>query len=181
MAPLESRSTRLALAIVGIAAAMTLAGCKSTTTASPSSSASSAPIASATPSSAPPVAVTPSSAPTSPPSTPPSAPAASATASDTPAPSGSPSAVSTPGPADVAAALAQWKLGAAADSADQGKFWIKAAGYLADAGATYATQIEQLAQLTTLPDAQQSAAQNKEYHADIKALNAFFKTPNLYS
>jgi hypothetical protein len=172
MAPLRSRAPRLAFAIVGIAAAMTLAGCKSTTAAAPA--ATSAPVASATPSIAPPVSTPPSSAPPS------AAPPASATASATPSGSPTPSPSSTTATADVANALAQWKLGASAISAEQPKFWIKAADYLADAGASYSTEVKQLRQLSKLPDAQQSATQNKEYRADIKALNTFFKTPTLY-
>ena len=41
--------------------------------------------------------------------------------------------------------------------------------------------IAHLKELVTLPDAQQTPAQNAAYHADINALNTFFNTPGLYS
>ena len=45
----------------------------------------------------------------------------------------------------------------------------------------YAGAVTMLNQLISLPDAQQTPAQNAEFHADINSLNAFFKTPGLYS
>lgn len=85
------------------------------------------------------------------------------------------------------AALAQWKAGALAISAEQGKNWTDAATDLTQGESTdsdttgYAKAITALKQLVTLPDAQQTPTQNAAYHADINALNAFFDTPGLYS
>ncbi len=92
-----------------------------------------------------------------------------------------------PSTAGYDAALAQWKAGATTDSADQGSNWAKAVTDLTNGESTdtnttgYAAAITQLKQLISLPDAQQTAAQNAEYHADINALNTFFGTPGLYS
>ncbi len=84
-------------------------------------------------------------------------------------------------------ALAQWKAGATAISAQQGGYWLKAAADLkagegTDAGTTsgYPSAINELTELAALPDAQQTPAQNARYHADIGALDAFFATPGLY-
>jgi hypothetical protein len=85
------------------------------------------------------------------------------------------------------AAVTEWKAGALADSADQGKNWSKAVTDLTNGESTdsdstgYATAVGQLTQLISLPDAQQTTAQNASYHADINALNTFFATPGLYS
>jgi hypothetical protein len=85
------------------------------------------------------------------------------------------------------AAKSQWKQGATAISADQGKYWTKAASQLTagastDGGDTsgYLAAAAALTELTSLPDAMQTPAQNATYHADIDALNAFFHTPGLY-
>ena len=73
-------------------------------------------------------------------------------------------------------------------SAQQGSYWGKAAndlhaGQSTDTGDTsrYPGAITRLKDLISLPDAQQTPAQNAAYHADITALNAFFNTPGLYS
>jgi hypothetical protein len=86
------------------------------------------------------------------------------------------------------AARAQWQAGATAISAQQGMYWTKAAndltaGKSTDSGDTsgYPSAITHLKELVTLPDAQQTPAQNAAYHADINALNTFFNTPGLYS
>jgi hypothetical protein len=85
------------------------------------------------------------------------------------------------------AARAQWKAGATAISADQGKYWSQAKTDLINGETTdtnpagYAHAVDDLTSLIALPDAQQTAAQNAEYHTDLNELNAFFNTPGLYS
>jgi hypothetical protein len=92
-----------------------------------------------------------------------------------------------PSTAGYDAALAEWKKGAIAISADQGKNWSAAItdltnGQNTDSDTTgYPTAITDLKQLISLPDAQQSPTENAAYHADINALNAFFDTAGLYS
>ena len=87
-----------------------------------------------------------------------------------------------------AAARTQWRHGASQISAVQPKYWAAAAADLKHAEHTgvgntagYSAAITELRQLASLPDAQQTPAQNAEYHHDIDALNAFFGTPGLYS
>jgi hypothetical protein len=120
---------------------------------------------------------------------PPVSPATTATAPPTVAPTTA--AATTPPPAPVTksydAARVQWQDGATAISAEQGKFWSQAAadltlGETTDSDPTgYVSAVTMLNQLISLPDAQQTPAQNAEFHADINGLNAFFKTPGLYS
>ncbi len=93
--------------------------------------------------------------------------------------------VSQPG---YSKALAQWKKGATAISAQQGEYWLAAASLLQSAEGTdggntsgYQVAANELKDLAALPDAQQTPAQNAEYHNDINALNSFFGTPGLYS
>jgi hypothetical protein len=122
-------------------------------------------------------------------STPPVPPATAATALPTVAPTTV--AATTPPPAPVTrsydAARVQWQDGATAISAEQGRFWSQAAadltlGETTDSDPTgYVGAVTMLNQLIGLPDAQQTQAQNAEFHADINGLNAFFKTPGLYS
>jgi hypothetical protein len=85
-------------------------------------------------------------------------------------------------------AQAQWKQGAGAVSAQQGAYWLKAASDLQAGEDTdgrdtsgYPQAINELTDLASLPDAQQTPAQNAQYHQDIDDLNAFFGTPGLYS
>jgi hypothetical protein len=109
----------------------------------------------------------------------------------TAAPPATTAAVQAPPAAPVTAgydtAKTQWQMGATAISAQQGLYWTQAATALTVGEATdtnttgYADAITHLKELVTLPDAQQTPAQNAAYHADINALNAFFKTPGLYS
>jgi hypothetical protein len=76
----------------------------------------------------------------------------------------------------------QWLEGATASSAMEGNYWLAAAADLKAAGTpAYATAITELRQLTALPDAEQTPAQNAEFHHDINALNTFFGTPGQYS
>jgi hypothetical protein len=117
-------------------------------------------------------------------STPPVTPTASATAPP-------PTVAATTPPAPITksydAARVQWQDGATAISAEQGKFWSQAVadltlGETTDSDPTgYVGAVTMLNQLIALPDAQQTPAQNAQFHADINGLNAFFKTPGLYS
>jgi hypothetical protein len=85
------------------------------------------------------------------------------------------------------AARVQWVAGATAISAQQGNNWSQAAndltaGETTDTNPTgYANAVTELKELISLPDANQTPAQNAQYHADINALNTFFNTPGLYS
>jgi hypothetical protein len=85
------------------------------------------------------------------------------------------------------AARAEWKAGSTAISADQGNFWSNAVADLTSGETTdtnptgYANAVAMLKELIALPDGQQTPAQNAAYHNDINGLNAFFKTPGLYS
>jgi hypothetical protein len=74
-----------------------------------------------------------------------------------------------------------WQEGATVPMSQEGLDWQHAANELNTQGATYATQVNQLKQLISLPDANQTPAQNAEWHSDVNALNSFFGTPNLYS
>jgi hypothetical protein len=85
-------------------------------------------------------------------------------------------------------AQAEWKKGAGVSAAQQGAYWTRAAndllaGEKTDGNGTEAYQIAivELKDLTSLPDAQHSTAQNVRYHMDIEALDGFFSTPGLYS
>lgn len=131
-----------------------------------------------------PAAVPPSVAPSS------VAPSAVPSASDADAtPDASPSDDPTPGATHLYdEAKAQWKQGAGAVSAQQGAYWLKAASDLQAGEDTddrdtsgYPQAINELTDLASLPDAQQTPAQNAQYHQDIDDLNAFFGTPGLYS
>ena len=171
----------LAATAAGLFTALTLAACSTganttqgqgalgTTTQSPSAPASA-----------------PASTPVTPPSTPVTQPATPTTPTTHPPTSHPPAG--KPSGKGYDKARTQWQQGATAISADQGKYWLGAAadlaaGKLTDTGDTsgYAAAIAALTELTTLPDAQQTPAQNAAYHADIKTLNTFFNTPNLYS
>jgi hypothetical protein len=106
------------------------------------------------------------------------------TASPAPA-SSAPSGPSGPG---YDAARTAWQQGASSSSAQEGAFWKKAATDLtgavsSDTGDTsgYALAAADLLAMLTLPDAQQSPAQNAAFLAGVSALDAFFNTPNLYS
>jgi hypothetical protein len=92
-----------------------------------------------------------------------------------------PTVAGTSGNNAFAGAQAAWITGAKAVSANQGIYWTQAENDLKAAGAAFATQIAQLKQLISLPDANQTPTQNAEYHHDISALNTFFGTPGLYS
>lgn len=125
--------------------------------------------------------VTPTGAPTAATSAPAASPSPAPSAATTSAPA-------TPVTAGYDDAKAQWQAGATAISAQQGMYWQQAAkdlslGESSDTGDTsgYPAAVTHLTELVSLPDAQQTPEQNAAYHADINALNAFFKTPGLYS
>jgi hypothetical protein len=103
--------------------------------------------------------------------------------------------VSTPAPAatttpqaaaplaGVALARHEWLLGARAAAAQEGEYWVRAATALNSAAANTPADRQaagQLRQLASLPDAQETPAQQAESGADALALNAFFSTNGLY-
>jgi len=90
-------------------------------------------------------------------------------------------------PAGFAAAKLEWQQGAAAISADQGTYLNQAATDLSNAIAAgegntsgYSSAVQELQQLASLPDADQTPAQNSEFQSDTMALNTFFGTSGLY-
>lgn len=92
-----------------------------------------------------------------------------------------PTVAGTNGNYPFAVAQEAWIAGSKAISANQGLYWTQAENDLKTAGSEFTTQIAQLKQLIALPDANQTPAQNAQYHHDINALNTFFGTPGLYS
>jgi len=86
------------------------------------------------------------------------------------------------------AALAEWKKGAGASSAEQGAFWTRAAadlesGQKTDKGRTdeYGFAVAALKTLVKLPSGQQSTGQNMQFHIAVGSLDSFFGTPGLYT
>ena len=162
---------RIIVVGVALSATLTLAACgpKAKVAAAPSASASA--VASGVPAGA-------SPSPSAP------LPSASPSKQDQAPPSAGPGGGS-PG---FTAALAEWKKGATASSAEQGAFWTRAAadltsGLKTDKARTdeYSFAIAALKALVKLPSGQQSSGQNMEFHIDVEALNSFFGTPGLYS
>jgi hypothetical protein len=92
-----------------------------------------------------------------------------------------PTVAGTSGNDGFAAASADWQYGATVSSADQGSYWTSAEQALAADGSEYAAEVAELQNLISLPDANQTPAQNAAYHHDIAALDTFFATPGLYS
>jgi hypothetical protein len=92
-----------------------------------------------------------------------------------------PTAAGTTGYDAFAAAQLQWIRGSSAISANQGLFWHRAKVDLAAEGSEYSYYMHQLQQLIALPDANQTPAQNHQYHHLLNSLNSFFATPGLYS
>jgi len=86
----------------------------------------------------------------------------------------------TSGNDGFASAQVYWIRGSKAISAAHAYYWLHAREYLAESR-SYPTQMIWLSQLIHLPDANQTPAQNAQYHADITALNRFFDTPGLYA
>lgn len=91
-----------------------------------------------------------------------------------------PTVAGTSGNNAYAAAQAQWIAGSTAISAKQGIYWVNAKNDLNTAGSVFSSEIAELQQLITLPDANQTPAQNAAWHQDVNNLNAFFGTPGLY-
>ncbi len=92
-----------------------------------------------------------------------------------------PTGAGTTGYGAFAAAQLQWIRGASASSANEGLFWHRAKVDLAAVGSEYSYYTHQLQQLIALPDANQTPAQNHQYHHLLNSLNSFFATPGLYS
>jgi hypothetical protein len=81
-----------------------------------------------------------------------------------------------------------WVAGASAISADQGSYWTQAATLLTNAitsgapgTAGFAEAAQNLTDLTALPDAMLTPAQQTQRVNYIGALNIFFSSPGLYS
>ncbi len=92
-----------------------------------------------------------------------------------------PTGAGTTGYGAFAQAQQQWIRGSSADSANEGLFWHRAKVDLAAEGSEYSYYTHQLQQLIALPDANQTPAQNHQYHHLLNSLNSFFATPGLYS
>jgi hypothetical protein len=90
-----------------------------------------------------------------------------------------PTVAGTSGNDDFALAQEQWLLGADVASFRQGVYWARAKQDLA-ASHSYPEAVAQLAQLISLPDANQTPQQNTEYRHDVGALDSLFGTPGLY-
>ena len=91
-----------------------------------------------------------------------------------------PPVAGTSGNNAFANAQVEWIAGSKALDYQMGNYWTQAENDLKAAGGAFTTQIAQLKQLISLPDAQRSPAQNATWTHDISALNAFFGTPGLY-
>jgi hypothetical protein len=163
---------RVAGAVIGVVATFAVGACGSSSGGKATAVAAPTTTATPSPSIAPSVIGAPATATTAPTSTPSASPTPTKTKATT---------------VGYAAAKLQWQKGATAISADQGSYWAKAAadlkaGKSIDPGDTsgYPAAIKDLQNLIMLPDAQQTPAQNAQYHADLKSLNGFFQTPGLY-
>jgi hypothetical protein len=91
-------------------------------------------------------------------------------------------------PSGFALAKSQWEQGAMAASADQVGFWNQAVtdltGAESSAGsneASYATAVQELQQLISIPETGDTPTQIAEAQTDVPALDSFFSTPGLYS
>jgi hypothetical protein len=91
-----------------------------------------------------------------------------------------PTVAGTSGHNAFAGAQVQWIAGSKALDVQMSGYWLKAENDLKAAGGAFSTQIAQLKQLISLPDAQRTPAQNAAWVHDISALNTFFGTPGLY-
>jgi hypothetical protein len=91
-----------------------------------------------------------------------------------------PTVAGTSGNDPFARAQVEWIAGSKAIDAQMGAYWTQAENDLKAAGGAFTTQISQLKQLISLPDAQRTPAQNAAWTHDVSALNTFFGTPGLY-
>jgi hypothetical protein len=91
-----------------------------------------------------------------------------------------PTTAGTPQYPDYGPAQAYWISGSHASSAREGAYWAKSEAYLR-AGHDYPSQVAELKQLISLPDAMQTPTQNAEWRHDVKELDSFFVTPGLYT
>jgi hypothetical protein len=80
---------------------------------------------------------------------------------------------------EYAVAKREWVAGSKVSMAQEGAYWLAAERALKQAG-MYPAQVAELAQLITLPDADQTPTQNAEWRHDVTALDSFFQTPGLY-
>lgn len=86
------------------------------------------------------------------------------------------------------AAKQQWVQGAASISADVNAYLLRAASDLTRAIASvgvnvsqYQAAVQKLKSLASLPETSDTPQQKAEAQADLKALNAFFGTTDLYN
>lgn len=91
-----------------------------------------------------------------------------------------PTVAGTSGSSAFANAQVQWIAGSKAPDYLMGAYWTKAENDLKSAGGAFATQVAQLKQLISLPDAMRTSAQNATWIHDVSALQTFFGTPGLY-
>jgi hypothetical protein len=92
-----------------------------------------------------------------------------------------PTVAGTPQYPGYARAQLEWIRGDLSISAYQGYYWQQAINALHAGSATgWATQISELHQLISLPDAMQTPTQHAEWLHDVHSLNAFFVTPGRY-
>lgn len=85
----------------------------------------------------------------------------------------------TTGNDGFAGAQVYWIRGSKAISAVQAYYWTHARAFLAESH-SYPTQMTWLSQLIHLPAANQTPAQNAQWHTAVNGLNRFFDTPGLY-
>lgn len=92
-----------------------------------------------------------------------------------------PTVAGVPNYPGYAPAQLDWYLGSKVPSYRQGYYWHHAAAALHGGSATQWTyQINELNQLISLPDAMQTPTQHAEWLHDVRDLDRFFATPNLY-
>ena len=92
-----------------------------------------------------------------------------------------PIAGGTLGNDDFDRAQLKWLDGAHVIAVQQGAYWTSAKDYLQLAGTFYQTQVNELAQLISLPLTGLTPTQITEAHNDTNALDSFFESPGLYS
>jgi len=81
-----------------------------------------------------------------------------------------------------AKALAAWKLAANAPSATMNEYLLRAADDLRASGrSSYRVAIDDLMYLASLPETNDTAAQQAKARKDVQALDSFFGTPSLLS
>jgi hypothetical protein len=88
---------------------------------------------------------------------------------------------------ELASAKIEWVAGSSAPSYLQSTYFHTAAVYLARAigagvndASAFQSSLEELRQLATLPETNDSRAQRSQARQDLRALNLFFDTKRLY-